>query len=72
MSDTELEDIASDRAQLRNAIFLVEQHPRTSTFRASFKIPSPIEEGEMAILSSAEGPDRRNAIVALLWLDDVT
>jgi hypothetical protein len=72
MSDAELEDLASDRAQLRNATFVVEENPAGETLRAAFRVPSPIEEGEWVYLSSAEGRDRRNAIIALIWLDDMS
>jgi hypothetical protein len=70
LSDEELEDMASSRASLRDASLVIEERPR-GTFLVAFTVPSPIEEGDI-ILLSAEGHDRRRALCALLWLDDQT
>jgi hypothetical protein len=70
LSDEELEAMASSRASLREASFVLEERP-SENFLAAFTVPSPIEEGD-TILLSAEGHDRRRALCALLWLDDQT
>ncbi|HEY7004331.1 MAG TPA: hypothetical protein VH281_08620 [Gaiellaceae bacterium] len=69
-SDEELEEMAAGRARLRDASLSIEERP-SGTFFAAFTVPSPIEDGDV-ILLSAEGHDRLRALCALLWLDDQT
>jgi len=71
LSDEELEAIATDRARQRDATFSVDEHPAGKTFRAAYTQPSPIEEGELVYLASAETVDRRLSLIALLWQDNL-
>ena len=72
MSDAELEDTANDRAAMRNAKFDIDREPGEGTFRASFKVPSALGDGEDVVLLSAESAGRRQALIDLLSLDDLT
>jgi hypothetical protein len=70
MTDEQLEELAADRAHLRDTTFRVYQ-ASNEEFVAAFSIPSPIEEGEWGDRLSARDADRREAIVSLLAFDDL-
>jgi hypothetical protein len=69
MTDDQLEELAAERAKLRDTTFGVYQD--SDEVVAAFRIPSPVEEGEWGDRMSARGADRRAVVIALLVLDDL-
>ena len=70
MTDRELLDLAADRAALRDSRFDIETLPNGDTL-ASFKQPSPIEDGDAILMSAETALGQRVAVVALLRADDI-